>query len=137
MDRHIFLVGMPGSGKTTVGQLLAQALERPLCDMDEEIKMADFGRRGILNLRQNLQGRIADIEKGNLYNSYKNRVGEMIVGEVYQAWKKEVLVMDEDGNELYLPKQNKIPTDYYRKGDTVRAVVVQVDNKNQNPKIIL
>ena len=105
-------------------------------DFSEEIKMADFGRRGILNLRQNLQGRIADIEKGNLYNSYKNRVGEMIVGEVYQAWKKEVLVMDEDGNELVLPRSEQIPMDFFKKGETVRAVIERVEMKNGTSPVI-
>ena len=105
-------------------------------DFSEEIKMADFGRRGILNLRQNLQGRIADIEKGNLYTSYKNRVGEMIVGEVYQAWKKEVLVMDEDGNELVLPRSEQIPMDFFKKGETVRAVIERVEMKNGTSPVI-
>ncbi|MBR2948051.1 MAG: transcription termination/antitermination protein NusA [Bacteroidales bacterium] len=105
-------------------------------DFSEEIKMADFGRRGILNLRQNLQGRIADIEKGNLYNSYKNRVGEIIVGEVYQAWKKEVLVMDEDGNELVLPRTEQIPSDFFKKGETVRAVIERVEMKNGTSPVI-
>lgn len=103
----------------------------------EEVKLANFGRRGILNLRQNLSGRIMDIEKANLYNNYKDRIGEIIVGEVYQVWKKEVLVMDEDGNELLLPKTEQIPSDFFRKGDSVRAVVSRVDMKNNNPVIIL
>lgn len=103
----------------------------------EEVKLASFGRRGILNLRQNLSGRIMDIEKANLYNNYKDRIGEIIVGEVYQVWKKEVLVMDEDGNELLLPKTEQIPSDFFRKGDSVRAVVSRVDMKNNNPVIIL
>ncbi len=103
----------------------------------EEVKLASFGRRGILNLRQNLSGRIMDIEKANLYNKYKDRIGEIIVGEVYQVWKKEVLVMDEEGNELLLPKTEQIPSDFFRKGDSVRAVVSRVDMKNNNPVIIL
>lgn len=103
----------------------------------EEVKLSAFGRRGILNLRQNLSGRIMDIEKANLYNKYKERVGEIVVGEVYQVWKKEVLVMDEDGNELLLPKTEQIPSDFFRKGDSVRAVVARVDLKNNNPVIIL
>jgi N utilization substance protein A len=103
----------------------------------EEVKLSTFGRRGILNLRQNLSGRIMDIEKANLYNKYKERVGEVVVGEVYQVWKKEVLVMDEDGNELLLPKIEQIPSDFFRKGDSVRAVVARVDLKNNNPVIIL
>jgi N utilization substance protein A len=103
----------------------------------EEVKLASFGRRGILNLRQNLSGRIADIEKANLYNKYKDRIGEIVVGEVYQAWRKEVLVMDEDGNELLLPKTEQIPSDFFRKGDTVRAVVSKVEMNNNNPVITL
>jgi len=103
----------------------------------EEVKLSAFGRRGILNLRQNLSGRIMDIEKANLYNKYKERVGEVVVGEVYQVWKKEVLIMDEDGNELLLPKTEQIPSDFFRKGDSVRAVVARVDLKNNNPVIIL
>ncbi len=103
----------------------------------EEVKLSAFGRRGILNLRQNLSGRIMDIEKANLYNTYKERIGEVVVGEVYQVWKKEVLVMDEEGNELLLPKTEQIPSDFFRKGDSVRAVVARVDLKNNNPVIIL
>ena len=103
----------------------------------EEVRLSAFGRRGILNLRQNLSGRIMDIEKANLYNTYKERVGEVVVGEVYQVWKKEVLVMDEEGNELLLPKTEQIPSDFFRKGDSVRAVVARVDLKNNNPVIVL
>ena len=103
----------------------------------EEVKLSSFGRRGILNLRQNLQGRIMDIEKANLYNAYKERIGEILVGEVYQVWKKEVLVIDEDGNELLMPKSEQIPSDFFRKGDSVRAVVARVEMKNSSPVIIL
>jgi len=103
----------------------------------EEFKLASFGRRGILNLRQNLSGRIMDIEKANLYNKYKDKIGEIIVGEVYQVWKKEVLVMDEEGNELLLPKTEQIPSDFFRKGDSVKAVVSKVDMRNNTPVIIL
>ena len=103
----------------------------------EEVKLADFGRRGILNIRQNLSGRIMDIEKANLYNKYRDKIGEIMVGEVYQAWKKEVLVMDEDGNELVLPKTEQIPTDFFRKGDTVKAVISSVEMKNNTPVITL
>ena len=103
----------------------------------EEVKLSSFGRRGILNLRQNLQGRIMDIEKANLYNAYKERIGEILVGEVYQVWKKQVLVMDEDGNELLMPKSEQIPSDFFRKGDSVRAVVSRVEMKNNSPVIIL
>jgi len=103
----------------------------------EEVKLESFGRRGILNLRQNLSGRIMDIEKANLYNNYKDRIGEIIVGEVYQAWRKEVLVMDEEGNELLLPKSEQIPSDFFRKGDSIRAVVSKVEMENNKPVITL
>ena len=106
-------------------------------EFTEEVKLASFGRRGILNLRQNLQGRIMDIEKANLFNAYRERIGEVLVGEVYQVWKKEVLVLDEDGNELLMPKTEQIPSDFFRKGDAVRAVVSRVDMKNNTPVIIL
>ena len=103
----------------------------------EEVPMSSFGRRGILNLRQNLSSRITDIEKGNLYKKYVDKVGDILVGEVYQAWKKEVLVMDEDGNELVLPKSEQIPSDFFRKGDTVKAVIISVEMKNSSPVITL
>ena len=106
-------------------------------DYTEEVSLASFGRRGILNLRQNLASRIMDLEKANLFNKYRNKIGEIIVGEVYQAWKKEVLVMDEDGNELVLPKTEQIPADFFRKGDTVKAVITSVEMKNNNPVITL
>ena len=106
-------------------------------EFTEEVKLASFGRRGILNLRQNLSGRIMDIEKANLFNAYRDRIGEIMVGEVYQAWKKEVLVLDEDGNELLLPKAEQIPSDFFRKGESVRAVISRVEMKNNNPVIIL
>ncbi len=106
-------------------------------DVMEEVKLESFGRRGILALRQNLAGRITDIEKANLYNKYKERVGEIIVGEVYQVWKKEVMVLDDDGNELLLPKSEQIPSDFFRKGDNVRAVVAKVEMRNNTPMIIL
>ncbi len=103
----------------------------------EEVKLSSFGRRGILNLRQNLSGRIMDIEKANLYNKYKEKIGDIVVGEVYQVWKKEILVLDEDENELILPKGEQIPNDFFKKGDTVRAVVSSVEMRNNNPIIIL
>ncbi|MFA5444035.1 MAG: transcription termination factor NusA [Bacteroidales bacterium] len=103
----------------------------------EEVKLSEFGRRGILTLRQNLAGRIMDIEKANVHAKYLDRVGEILVGEVYQVWKKEVLVLDEEGNELLLPKSEQIPSDYFRKGDTVRAVVSSVEMRNNTPVIIL
>ncbi len=103
----------------------------------EEVKLSSFGRRGILNLRQNLSGRIMDIEKANLFNKYRDKIGEIVVGEVYQVWKKEILVLDEDENELILPKNEQIPNDFFKKGDTVRAIVSNVEMKNNNPVIIL
>ncbi|MBO6068195.1 MAG: transcription termination/antitermination protein NusA [Bacteroidales bacterium] len=106
-------------------------------DYTEKVELSSFGRRGILNLRQNLSGRIMDIEKANLYNNYRDRVGEVIVGEVYQSWKKEVLVMDENGNELVLPKTEQIPTDHFRKGETVKAVIISVEMRNNTPVITL
>ena len=106
-------------------------------EVTNKVEMQSFGRRMILNLRQTLASKILELQKESLYQKYKDMIGQIVTGELYQVWKKEMLLLDEEGNELYLPKQNQIPTDYYRKGDMVRAVVVQVDNKNQNPKIIL
>lgn len=106
-------------------------------EVTDRVEFQSFGRRMILNLRQTLSSKILELQKENLYIRYSNLLGHIVSGELYQVWKKEMLLLDEDGNELYLPKQNQIPSDFYRKGDTVRAVVVQVDNKNQNPKIIL
>ncbi|MCR5050930.1 MAG: transcription termination factor NusA [Paludibacteraceae bacterium] len=106
-------------------------------DFTDKVDMATFGRRIILNLRQTLASKILELQKENLYLKYSDMLGQIVSGELYQVWKKEMLLLDEEGNELYLPKQNQIPTDFYRKGEVVRAVVVQVDNKNQNPKIIL
>jgi len=106
-------------------------------EVTDRVELASFGRRMILNLRQTLASKILELQKEVLYQKYKEMVGQIVSGELYQVWKKEMLLLDEEGNELYLPKANQIPTDYYRKGDIVRAVVVQVDNKNQNPKIIL
>ncbi len=106
-------------------------------EVTDRVDFSVFGRRMILNLRQTLATKILDLKKEDLYMRYSEKLGQIVSGELYQVWKKEMLLLDEDNNELYLPKQNQIPTDFYRKGDTVRAVVVQVDNKNQNPKIIL
>ncbi|MBP5517974.1 MAG: transcription termination/antitermination protein NusA [Bacteroidales bacterium] len=106
-------------------------------EYSEEIPLASFGRRAVLNLRQNLSGRIMDIDKANLFNYYKDKVGEIVVGEVYQVWKKEVLVRDDADNELVLPKTEQIPSDYFRKGDSVKAVVAKVEMKNNTPSIIL
>ena len=106
-------------------------------EVTDEVKMADFGRRSILTLRQNLSSRIVELEKGNIYAKYKDRIGEIITGEVYQVWKREILVLDDDGNELIIPKNEQIPSDHYRKGDSIRAVVLRVEMKNNNPLIIL
>ena len=106
-------------------------------EITDKVDFSRFGRRMILNLRQTLASKILELQKENLYIRYSEMLGQVVSGELYQIWKKEMLLLDEDGNELFLPKQNQIPTDFYRKGDNVRAVVVQVDNKNQNPKIIL
>ena len=106
-------------------------------EVTEEFKFMDFGRRNVLSLRQNLISRILELEKDHLYKKYKERVGEIITGEVYQVWKKEILVMDDDHNELILPKSEQIPSDLFKKGETVRAVVSKVDMRNSTPVIIL
>ena len=106
-------------------------------EVAEEIKLSSFGRRSVLSLRQNLASRILDLEKANLYNKYKERIGEIVTGEVYQVWKKEILVLDDEGNELVLPRTEQIPTDFFRKGDTIRAIVYKVDMRNNSPVIIL
>ena len=104
----------------------------------KKIELKDFGRRGILNIRQNLQGRIMDIEKANLYNKYVNKIGEIFTGEVYQTWAKEVLILDEDGNELRLPKSEQIPGEHFKKNHTVRAIIKSVEMKNNTtPYIVL
>ena len=106
-------------------------------EVTDEVIFAKFGRRAILNLRQTLASKILELEKDSLYNKYSDKVGNIIAAEVYQIWKKEILLLDDEGNELLLPKTEQIPTDFYRKGETVRAVVARVDNRNNNPKIIL
>ena len=103
----------------------------------DEIKLNSFGRRTVLSLRQNLASRILDLEKANLYEKYSEKVGEIITGEVYQVWKKEILVLDDEDNELLLPKSEQIPNDFFRKGDTIRAIVSRVEMINNTPKIIL
>ncbi|MEG2820291.1 MAG: transcription termination factor NusA, partial [Muribaculaceae bacterium] len=111
----------------------------PDCEVGEEhikkIEFAKFGRRAILNLRQTLASKILDLQKDAIYTKFKELEGELVTGEVYQLWKKEILLLDDDKNELLLPKTEQIPNDFYRKGDTVRAVISNVDNKNNNPKI--
>ena len=113
----------------------------PDCEVGEEhvkkIDFAKFGRRAILNLRQTLASKILDLEKDAVYTKFKDLEGELVTGEVYQLWKKEILLLDDDKNELLLPRDQQIPTDQYHKGDTVRAVIDRVDNKNNNPKIMV
>ncbi len=106
-------------------------------DVSEKVDFSKFGRRAILNLRQTLASKILELEHDSLYNKYKDRVGQVIAGEVYQVWKREVLLVDDENNELILPKSEQIPHDVYRKGETVRAVIKEVNNDNNNPKIIL
>ncbi|MBR5834057.1 MAG: transcription termination/antitermination protein NusA [Bacteroidales bacterium] len=104
----------------------------------KKVELKDFGRRGILNIRQNLQGRIMDIEKANLYNKYVDKVGELFTGEIYQTWAKEALILDEDGNELRLPKSEQIPGEHFKKNDTVKAIIKSVEMKNNTtPYIVL
>ena len=106
-------------------------------DVTDKVDFASFGRRAILNLRQTLASKILDLQKDSIFNKYKERIGNIVIGEVYQVWKKEILLLDDEGNEMLLPKAEQIPSDFYRKGDTIRAVVAKVDNKNNNPKILL
>jgi len=106
-------------------------------EVTDEVKFTDFGRRAILNLRQNLATRILELEKDNVYTKYKAKIGEIVTGEVYQIWKRELLLLDDEGNELLLPKIEQIPTDFFRKGDSVRAVIIRVEMRNNSPYIIL
>ena len=106
-------------------------------EVSEEVQFAKFGRRAILNLRQTLASKILELEHDSLYQKYKDKVHQVVSGEVYQIWKREVLLIDDEGNELHLPKQEQIPGDNYHKGETVRAVVKEVQNENNNPRIIL
>jgi transcription termination/antitermination protein NusA len=106
-------------------------------EVSQEIKVEDFGRRNILSLRQNLAAKVMELEKDSIYQKYKERVGDIVNGEVYQIWKREILILDDDGNELILPKSEQIPSDYFRKGDTTRAVVLKVDLRNNSPVIVL
>ena len=106
-------------------------------EVSEEVNFSKFGRRAILNLRQTLASKILELEHDSLYNKYKDRVGQIVSGEVYQVWKREVLLVDDENNELILPKAEQIPNDQYHKGETIRAVIHQVTNENNNPKIIL
>jgi N utilization substance protein A len=106
-------------------------------EIADEIKLASFGRRSVLSLRQNLASRILDLEKASLYEKYKEKVGEIITGEIYQVWKKETVVFDDDDNELVLPKNEQIPGDFFRKGETIRAIVSKVEMINNSPRIVL
>ena len=106
-------------------------------EVSEKIEFAKFGRRAILTLRQTMASKILDLEHDNLYNKYADKVGQIVTGEVYQIWKREMLLLDDEGNELLLPKSEQIPGDFFRKGETARAIVLRVDNLNNNPKIIL
>ena len=106
-------------------------------EVSEKVDFSKFGRRAILNLRPTLASKVLELEHASLYNKYKDRVGQVIAGEVYQVWKREVLLVDDENNELILPKSEQIPHDVYRKGETVRAVIKEVNNENNNPKIIL
>ena len=106
-------------------------------EVSEEVEFAKFGRRAILNLRQTLASKILELEHDSLYNKYKDKVGQIVSAEVYQMWKREVLLIDDEGNELHLPKAEQIPADNYHKGETIRAIVKEVQNENNNPRIIL
>ena len=106
-------------------------------DLTETVKLGDFGRRAVLALRQNLVARISELEKDGVYRKYKDRVGEILTGEVYQIWKKEILILDDEGNDLILPKNETIPADFFKKGDAVRSVIQRVEMVNNNPRIIL
>jgi N utilization substance protein A len=106
-------------------------------DVSEKVKLEDFGRRAVLSVRQNLVQKILELEKSEIYNKYKEKVGDVITAEVYQVWKKEIMLMDDEGNELLLPKTEQIPSDFFKKGDTVKAVVSKVDMKNGTPQIIV
>ncbi len=106
-------------------------------EVSEEIKLESFGRRNVLALRQNLAGRVMDLEKDALYEKYKERVGEVVTAEVYQIWKREILLVDDEDNEVVMPREHQIPGDFFKKGDTIRAVVAEVEMRNNNPRIIL
>ena len=106
-------------------------------EYSDQIKMNQFGRRAVLSLRQNLASRLLDLEKANIYEKYSQKVGEIITGEVYQVWKREILLLDDEENEMILPKSEQIPNDFYRKGDTIKAIVKSVEMNNNQPRIIL
>jgi N utilization substance protein A len=106
-------------------------------EVSQRVEFEDFGRRAILTLRQTLASRILELEHDTLYNKFKDRVGEVVHGEVYQSWKRETLITDDEDNEMILPKTEQVPGDFFRKGETLRAVITRVDNSNGNPKIII
>jgi len=106
-------------------------------DVSEKVKLEDFGRRAVLSVRQNLVQKILELEKSEIYNKYKEKVGDVVTAEVYQVWKKEIMLVDDEGNELLLPKTEQIPSDFFKKGDTVKAVVSKVDLKNGTPSIVV
>jgi N utilization substance protein A len=106
-------------------------------EVTDEVKVEDFGRRSILSLRQHLTSKILELERNNIFNKYKKRIGQIVSGEVYQVWKREILILDDEGNELILPREEQIPSDHFRKGDLLRAVVVRVEMKNNTPLIII
>lgn len=106
-------------------------------EVTDEVKLQDFGRRAVLALRQNLSARILELEKDHIFTKYKERIGQIVTGEVYQIWKKELLILDDEGNELIMPKQEQIPSDFFKKGDAVRAVVIRVEMRNASPYIVL
>lgn len=140
MNREIVYDGEVEDPNTEIA--LSEAIKiQPDFEVGEEVsvelKFVDFGRRNILSLRQNLVSKILELEKDHIYAKYKERIGEIITGEVYQVWKKEILVLDDEGNELILPKSEQIPSDFFKKGETVRAVVAKVDMRNSSPVIIL
>ncbi len=106
-------------------------------EVSEPVKLDDFGRRAVLSVRQNLVQKILELEKNEIYNKYKDKIGDVITAEVYQVWKKEIMLIDDEGNELLLPKTEQIPSDFFKKGDTVKAVVSKVEMKNGTPSIIV
>lgn len=139
-NREVVEDGAVENPNTQIGVSEVKAID-PTYEVGDEytdqIKMNQFGRRAVLSLRQNLASRLLDLEKANLYEKYSEKVGEIITGEVYQVWKREVLILDDEENELILPKSEQIPSDFYRKGDTIKAIVKSVEMNNNNPRIIL
>ena len=139
-NREVVEDGAVENPNTQIGVSEVKAID-PTYEVGDEytdqIKMNQFGRRAVLSLRQNLASRLLDLEKANLYEKYSEKVGEIVTGEVYQVWKREVLILDDEENELILPKSEQIPSDFYRKGDTIKAIVKSVEMNNNQPRIIL